>query len=77
MIYEIPFAYPSDRPAVEVANLIKKHSIDINAQTSWSTLPGEYIIEGTMENLTNFLAELESHYPAEQFKDYVIENNLV
>ena len=79
MIYEIPFAYPENTPVVEVLNLLKKHDIEINAQTSWSDLPGEFLIEGTMENLIGFHRELDGpgqSFPVMEFQEYVRENDV-
>jgi hypothetical protein len=80
MIYEIPFAYPSDTPVSEVFNLLKKFSIEISAQTSWSPHPGEFLIEGTMENLIGFHRELDGpgqSFPVDEFKEYVRNCKLV
>ncbi len=80
MIYEIPFAYPSDTPVTEVFNLLKKFSIGINAQASWSPHPGEFFIEGTMENLIEFHRELDGpaqSFPVDEFKEYVRNYKLV
>lgn len=80
MIYEIPFAYPSDTPVSEVFNLLKKFSIEISAQTSWSPHPGEFLIEGTLDQLIRFHRELdntEQSFPVDEFEEYVKNYKLV
>ena len=79
MIYEIPFSYPGNTPVLEVYKLLEKYNIEINAQTSWSDLPGEFLIEGTMENLIGFHRELDGpgqSFPVMEFEEYVRENNV-
>jgi len=76
--YEIPFSYPQDIPAIEVVGLLEKHNIEIDAQTSWCKLPGEFLITGTMENLINFNCELDgpgASFCEAEFKEYVHEYN--
>ena len=76
--YEIPFTYPEDIDAIEVVNLLKQHSVEICAQTSWSPLPGDFLVEGTMENLIKFFRDLDGpaqSFPVDEFKEYVLENN--
>ena len=79
MLYEIPFSYPEDTPVLEVIELLKKHNVEINAQTSWSNLPGEFLITGTIENLAEFHRELDGpaqSFPITEFKEFVLENNI-
>ena len=68
----IPFRMPEDITAVEVCDLLKKHSIDIGAQTSY--VNDEFLIKGTMENLIKFFMDLDGpaqSFSVEEFKDYV------
>jgi len=78
--YEIPFVYPQDVQVIEIYKLLKKHNIEIEAQTSWSPLPGEFLITGTMENLISFNCELDGpgqSFPVDEFKEYVLDNQIV
>jgi len=76
--YIIPFTFGKDMNAVEVCELLKKHSVDIGAQTSYTN--NEYLIKGTMKNLIGFLKDLDAPtiklVMAEQFEDYVYENQV-
>jgi len=63
--YTIPFSYPQDISATYIVNLLKKHNIEIDAQTTWSNWPGEFLLTGTMENLINFNIKLDG--PATSF----------
>ena len=76
--YEIPFSYPQDISATYIVSLLKKHNIEIDAQTSWCKLPGEFLLTGTMENLINFNCELDgpaTSFCETEFKDFVNEYN--
>jgi hypothetical protein len=68
---------PKDMTAVEVCGLLKKHNIDIGAQTSY--VYDEFLVKGTMENLTSFFEELDGpaqSFNVEEFEDYVYENQV-
>ena len=72
--YIIPFTFTKDMNAVEICKLLAKHNINIGTQTSYTK--NEYLISGTMELLTRFIAESKSNYPAKQWVDYVYENQV-
>ena len=76
--YIIPFTFGKDMNAVEVCDLLKKHNINIGAQTSF--VNNEYLIKGTMENLIGFLKGLGSPtiklVMAEQIRDYIYEKQV-
>jgi len=72
--YIIPFTFTKDMNAVEICKLLAKHNINIGTQTSYTK--NEYLISGTMESLTRFIAESDSDYPAKQWVDYVYENQV-
>jgi len=77
-VYEIPFSYPLDISAIEVVGLLKKHNIEIDAQTSWCKLPGEFLLTGTMENLIKFNCELDGpgvSFCETEFIEFVNEYN--
>ena len=78
MIYEIPFTYPKYCSPGEIFQLLGKYDIGISAQTSWSSLPGEYLVKGLMPDLISFFRELDGpgqSFAVEEFKEYVMENN--
>ena len=78
--YTIPFSYPQDISAVYVANLLKWHNINIEAQTSWSPLPGEYLITGRMDDLVSFSCMLDGpgqSFPIDEFKEFVKQYQIV
>ncbi len=70
----IPFTFTKDMNAVEICELLEKHSISIGAQTSYTK--NEYLISGYLVDLTKFIAEVESDAPAKQWVDYVYENQV-
>ena len=51
MTYNIPFTYPEDCDAGEIIKLIESHNVEIDAQTSWCTWPGDMILSGAKEDL--------------------------
>ena len=57
--YTIPFSYPQDISATYIVSLLEKHNIEIDAQTTGSNWPGEFLLTGTMENLINFNIKLD------------------
>ncbi len=76
--YTIPFSYPQDISATYIVSLLKKHNIEIDAQTTWSNLPGESLLTGTMENLINFNIKLNGpaiSFCETEFKEYIKEFN--
>ena len=76
--YELPFDYPEDGDRLEVIKIAEKHSIEIDAQTSWNEWPGEFIVAGTFPNLVEFFQELDGpaqSFPVDELWDEVMHYN--
>ena len=76
--YEVPFTYPEDIEVMEVYKMLTKHNLEIDAQTSWCPLPGDFLLTGTMEDLKGFFAELDGpaqSFPVSEFEAFVLEHN--
>ena len=78
MSLEFPFTYPKDIPAAEVIDLLAKHEVEIDAQTSWCPWPGEFIVTGNHKDLIDFFTEIDGpgqSFPIDEFNEMLAEYN--
>ncbi len=76
--YELPFDYPEDVDRQEIIALAETHNIDIDAQTSWNTWPGEFIVTGTFPDLVEFFHAIDGpaqSFPVDELWDDVMQYN--